>query len=213
MSKSVLGWYFAPSDKKLKHGDKRLIHVGGTHTVQGQIELCYFGLHASIRPLDALGYASSAIVFRVRLGGTIVKGTDKCVATERTYLAELDASVVLSEFARKCAARVLHLWDAPQVVKDWLTTGDSTLRSAAESAAWSAADSAARSAARSAAASAAWSAAASAAWSAAGSAAESAARSAADSAAWSAAESVAWSAAWSARNKELEAMLQKALKG
>jgi hypothetical protein len=62
------------------------------------------------------------------------------VATERTILWRIDGERVLREFARKCALDVIHLWDAPEVVKKYLETGDWRLRSAAKaaSAAWAA---------------------------------------------------------------------------
>ena len=40
--------------------------------------------------------------------------------------------------ARSFALHVVHRWDAPQVAKDWLVTGDEKLRRAAEDAAESA---------------------------------------------------------------------------
>ncbi|PHS02823.1 MAG: hypothetical protein COA78_20495 [Blastopirellula sp.] len=75
-----------------------------------------------------------------------------------------------------CALDVLHLWDAPDVVVEYLNTGDESIREAAYSAAYSAACSATNSAARSAACSAANYAAYSAAYSAAYYAARSAAK-------------------------------------
>ena len=185
-----LGWCFADYSETLRYGDGRKIEVGTTHKVECEPALCERGLHASPTVYKALGYAPGPILFRVELSGVIVHGDDKSCATERKYLARININELLHEFGRKCALEVIHLWDCPRIVKDYLETGDETLRSAAESAARSAAESAAESAAWSAA----WSAASSAAWSAASSAASSAARSAARSAASSAAESAAWSA-------------------
>ena len=109
--------------------------------------------------------------------------------------------------ARLSALSVIDSWDAPQVVVDWLKTGDESLKSAA----WSAADSAAWAAARYAA----WSAEGSSARYAADSAALSAtaaARSAAESASWSAARSAAWSAEGSsARSAAESAALKRAI--
>jgi len=76
-------------------------------------------------------------------------------------------------FARWCALQVIHLWNCPDVVKQYLETGDEGLRDAARSAALDAAHTtaytpahiAASDAARSAARSAAWDAAWYAAWS------------------------------------------------
>ena len=135
-----LGWYFSPKDKKLAHGDGREIAVGVTHEVEGDPVLCDHGLHASKSILDAYQYATSGIVWRVKLSGKISLGDDKMCATRREYLAGgIDISDVLREFAREQALSVAHLWDVPVIVKQYLETGDESIRSAA----WSAAESAA----------------------------------------------------------------------
>ena len=51
-------------------------------------------------------------------------------------------------FARWCALGVIHLWPAPQVVRDYLSGGGESLRAAAGTAAWDAARDAAGAAAR-----------------------------------------------------------------
>lgn len=89
------------------------------------------GLHASLHPLDALQYAPGEILCRVEMGGDIVYGDDKLVATERTVIAMGDATEMLRKFSRLCALDVIHLWDAPQVVIDYLNTGDESIRDAA----------------------------------------------------------------------------------
>jgi hypothetical protein len=138
---------------------------------EGKIQICARGLHASYRAWDALHYAPSNYVTRVEVRGDVYEQSDKLVCRERKIVWGYDAEHVLRKFSRDQALSCLHEWDAPQVVRQWLETGDESLRSAARSAAESAAESAARSAAESAA----WSAARSAAWSAARSAARSAA--------------------------------------
>lgn len=183
-------WYFSTETKRLRFGDDREIAVGVTHSIEGEPWLCDRGLHASVKALDALSYAPGPIVWRVRLGGTILTGDDKLCATERTYLSGgIDASETLRLFARKCALDVAHLWDAPQVVIDYLNTGDESIRAAAKEAVW------AGGAARDAAWDAAWGAARDAAWI--------AARAAARAAAWAA----AWDAARDVQNSRLESML------
>jgi len=42
------------------------------------------------------------------------------------------------QFARWCALQVTHLWDCPDVVKQYLETGDKSIRDAACEAAWNA---------------------------------------------------------------------------
>ena len=231
----VKAWYFSDESRKLRYGDGRNIAIGVEHTVKGYPNPCTHGLHGSERIRDALKYAPGPIVWQVELSGRIKKADDKIAATRRKYIAGgIDISDTLWLFARKQALSVIDKWDCPVIVRQWLETGDESIRSAAESAAGSAAESAAwstgksaawaaaRSAAESAAryaADAAESAARYAAWSTAGSAAwyatESTARSAVEYAAWSAvryvarsaAKSAAWSAARSAANEMLEKMV------
>lgn len=114
---------------------------------EGMLSLGESGLHASRRIIDALEYAPGPICCRVQVGGEIIEGNDKLVAAERTILWRVDATDVLRKFARDCALDVIHLWDAPDVVRVYLTTGDDTLRAAtwdaARDAAWDAAKGAA----------------------------------------------------------------------
>jgi len=208
-----LYYYFAPGDRRLRYGDGRDIVLGEAHTVDCEPVLCESGLHASRRALDSLVYAPGPVLYRVALGGTVVHGDDKSCATERTYVGGgVDVSDVLRDFARRCALDVVHLWDAPSVVVQYLETGDENLRAAAARvAAALAARTSARTAAR-VATEAAWAAA------------EAAARVAAEAAwaAWAAAEAAAlgaaeaaWAAAWDARarqNRRLAQMLSMALR-
>ena len=144
------------------------------------IKMCSRGLHASVHPFDALGYAPGNTLCLVELAGQIKTETDKCVASRRRIIARFDAEPLLREFVLHCALSVIHLWKAPDVVRQYLESGDESLRSAARDAARDAARSAARGAAP-------WDAARGAAWA--------AARSAAP---WDAACEAAWEAAWEA---------------
>jgi hypothetical protein len=219
----MLGWYFAEESKRLRYGDDRNIELGKTHAVSCEPILCQQGLHASKRIIDALQYAPGNIIYQIKLSHNIVHGNDKSVAKRRKYLAGgVDIGPELRLFARQCALDVIHLWDAPQVVVDYLNTGDERLMAVAEDAArsavrsaawattrgaardaWAAAWSAARDAASGAARCAAWTAARAA--EGAARAAAAAAREAARDAAWAAAREAArdardaaWAAAWAA---------------
>ena len=57
----------------------------------------------------------------------------------------------IRRFACQCALDVIHLWNAPPIVKRYLKTGNEKLRAAAGDAAWAAAGAAAWAAARAAA--------------------------------------------------------------
>ena len=145
-------YHFINNNKRLGYGDDRIVKVGRTYKVGCQPVLCESGLHASKRLIDALRYAPGPILCKVELGGTIIFGDDKVVATERTVVAMADVSEILRKFARLCALDVIHLWEAPEVVRKFLKTGDESLRAAA----WAAARDAAWGAARDAAWAAAW---------------------------------------------------------
>ena len=140
--------------------------------------LCKRGYHASLCPWDALRYAPGDVLCLVECGGTVLHQDDKLVCTERTILARMNGDPLLRDFARKQALSVVHLWEPPEIVLDYLMGNDSA-RDAARAAAWSAARDAAGAAA----------------WSAAGDAAWAAARDAARAAAWSAARDAAGAAA------------------
>ena len=207
----IIGYWFAASDE-LPHGDGRKVVIGETLTVEPPIIPCERGLHASIDPFDALQYAPGPILYKVRLSGEIVAhDNDKHAASERTAIARRDATEMLWAFARKMALSVLHLWDEPPIVREYLETGDESKRAAARDAAWDAAWAAASDPAWAAARDAAWDAARDAArdaaWAAARDAARDAAWAAANAAASAAARAAAWDAAWDAARKLFNEMV------
>ena len=120
--------------------------------------LCRSGLHASLRPSQALEFAPGETLCLVECGGSVLCQPDKLVCTERTILTRMDATPLLRHYARMQALSVVSLWGPPQVVLDYLMTGDESIRDAAgAAAAWAAArDVAAWAAASAAASAAAW---------------------------------------------------------
>jgi hypothetical protein len=203
-------WHFVSDTLR----DGRPVPADGEVLVhEGPLKLCASGLHASKNILDALRYAPGSTICRVEVGGEIIHGNDKLlVCSERTILWRVSGERILRKFARMCALDVMHLWDAPDIVVQYLKTGDESIRAAARDAAWDAARAAARAAdwaaARAAARDAAWDAARAAAraadraaardaaWAAARAAARDAAWASARDAAWAAARAAAWDAAW-----------------
>jgi len=197
-------WHFSNGDR-LGYGDAREIVPGETLTVDGPPALCQHGLHGSVRILDALKYAPGLTIWRCDLGGEIVHGNDKIVASERTPLWGFNTEPVLRKFARMCALDVIDLWDAPDLVVRYLKAGDPSLQPAARAAVWNAAGDAAKDAGSAAARAAAWYAA----RSAAGDAARSAAWYAAKDAGSAAARAAARSAARDRQNRRLTRMINK----
>lgn len=138
-----LGWHFSTLEKKLGYDDGRPIKAGITHSVDCEPQLCEVGLHAAKFVLDAARYAPGAYLWRVQLDGDIVHGDDKSCATKRKYLYGFNAEKMLQLFARQCALDVIHLWNAPDIVKKYLESGDEALRMGARNAALGAAHAAA----------------------------------------------------------------------
>jgi hypothetical protein len=112
----------------------------------GPLILCRQGLHASRHPMDALRYAPGSTLCLVDCDGEIIESDDKLICRKRRIVARCDATDALFYFARMQALSVAHLWDAPNIVLDFLMTGEN--RDAARAAAWDAARAAAWDAAR-----------------------------------------------------------------
>ena len=138
--KPIKAWHFCGDTLR----DGRAIPADGEKLIHtGDLELCASGFHASKRILDTLKYAPGSTICRVELSGTTIECDDKLVASERTILWRIDGEYTLWRFARMCALDVVHLWDAPDAVLDYLRTGDEELRAAARAAAGAAAGAAA----------------------------------------------------------------------
>ena len=188
MSKTILAWHFLANDKRLRYGDGRLVKAGKTYDTTGPLVMCHNGVHGCRKILDALNYAPGPIVCRVELSGEMFTeppdNRDKVCARSRRVLWMVDATMLLHEFACRCAEDALALTDTPdprsveaiRVKRLWMA-GKAT--DAELDAAWDAAWDTARDAARDAA------------W----------------DAAWAAAWDAARAAAWDAQNARLEKML------
>ena len=199
--KTVKAWHFVSQNRTLTHNPHIKVEPGYTYYDNDpdfKPILCKQGFHGNIDILDTLYYAPGPICCRVEIGGIVLHNNDKLVGSERTVLWMVDAEQVLREFARKCALDVVHLWDAPQVVVDYLSTGNEeglrdTAWAANSAAARDATLAAARAARAARVAASVTRGAASVAWAAAR-AARDATRDAAWAAAWAAARGAAWAA-------------------
>jgi hypothetical protein len=152
MGKKVYAWHFV--GKTLRDG--RPVPANGVKLIHGRTpSICNHGFHASKNPFDALQYAPGNTLCLVEMSGEMDFQSDKMVATERVIIHRIDATELLRKFARQCALNVIHLWNPPTVVVEYLKTGNESLRAAARAAASAAAWAAAR-AASAAASAAAW---------------------------------------------------------
>ena len=160
-------------------------------------ELCVCGYHGSKRPIDALQYAPGSWVSIRELWGDGEDDDDKLVRSQCRVIAGADATMILHEFACRCAEHALRragitddrCWRAIEVKRHWMN-GEVTLdaaRNAALDTALDAAQAAAQAAAQVAAQDAAW------------------------NAALDAARNAARGAAWGAQNRLLRVMLTQLL--
>ncbi len=140
------GWHFV--GEKLRDGSP-IPADGEWLTYSGKLEMCVSGLHFSKKPHQALQYAPGGTLCLIEYGGKVVMGDDKGICSRRKIIARMDATELLRFYARMQAVKVLEYWDTepPEVVCDFLMTGDESLRAAARDAAGDAARDAARAAA------------------------------------------------------------------
>jgi len=162
--------HFAANNLRLGYGDGRHIKVGETLKVDpDKLEPCSYGLHAAIRPIDALRYSAGNMICLVELGGKIIRygspmdNVSRLCASERTCLSFFNGEALLREFARKQALinieAIEPYTDEYNLIVQFLKTGNEKIRTAAWAAAWAAASDAAFDAACDSACDAAWAAA------------------------------------------------------
>ena len=135
----MIGYHFTADT--LRDG-RPIPPIGEWLVHDGPLVVCKSGLHTSKHVFDALRWAPGPRLHRVQLLGELQphgEPIDKYVGRRRRIIASLDATELLRGYARWCALRVIDLWNAPPVVREFLTTGDERLRDAAEDAAWAAA--------------------------------------------------------------------------
>ena len=137
-----LYYYFASKDRRLRYGDNRLIEEGVTHTVEPSLDRCDHALHAYRRAIDALRYAHGPVICTVELGGEILHGDTRSIATKRTYLEVIDGESLISKFCRRCDLDTLELWErlfgGPGSIRSHLGTGNWGMREYTWHQAWDA---------------------------------------------------------------------------
>lgn len=155
MTETIKAWHFVADTLR----DGRPVPKDGVWLRhEGRIKICASGLHASRRPWDALKYSPGATLCYVECRGGVQQQSDKLACRERRIIMRADVTETLRYFARMQALSAINLWPSapPDVVLDYLMTGDESLRRASLDASWAASRVAARGAANTAARDAAW---------------------------------------------------------
>jgi hypothetical protein len=128
MKPKQYGWHFLYEGRLLRTGAKAP-SVGEWLEVPEQPILCEGGLHGSLHPFDALRQAPGPILTLCEYKGSSEFGEDKFCARRRRIVAEMDGTEMLRFYARMEAVRALEFWpDPPDIVIDWLMSGDESLR-------------------------------------------------------------------------------------
>jgi hypothetical protein len=132
MSKRIIrAWHFTGATLR----DGRPIPAIGKWLVHdGPVKMCDIGLHASVRLWDAITFAPGATLHRVECADIVQRNSDKLVCRRRRIVATVSADradQIFRRFARVAAYTVIDKWDAPELVRRYLETGDESIRAAA----------------------------------------------------------------------------------
>lgn len=106
MDEPVLAWYFAGTDRRMRHGGPWLC-AGETHSFVGDLVLGDRGFHGCVDPLDAVVLGHGPIACRVRLGGECIDGPKRICAREMEVLSLVDAESVLRDAALRAVRDAL----------------------------------------------------------------------------------------------------------
>ena len=105
---SLLAWHGCRADGTTRHL-KIKERVGVKTLLAGDVELCRNALHGSMRAVDMLRFSEGLWVKRTLHEGKILHDTDKIGSSERTVVAETDATQVVVDWAFWCADRAVRV--------------------------------------------------------------------------------------------------------
>ena len=105
---SLLAWHGCRADGTTKHLKVKEL-VGVKTLLAGDVELCKNALHGSMRAVDMLRFSEGLWVKRTLHEGKILLAADKFGSSERTVVAEADATQVVVDWALWCADRAVRI--------------------------------------------------------------------------------------------------------
>ena len=105
---SLLAWHGCRADGTTRH--LKIKEVVGVKTfLAGDVELCKNALHGSLRAVDMLRFSEGLWIKRTLHEGKILLAADKIGSSERTVVAEADATQVVVDWAFWCADRAVRV--------------------------------------------------------------------------------------------------------
>src|SRR3990167_6734213 len=84
-AQTMLAWHWLAANRRLQYGTREVVEAGRTYRVEGPLAMCR-------RVMKGVQRAPGPVVCRVRLAGTLLRATDKSVATKRHVLWLADAT-------------------------------------------------------------------------------------------------------------------------
>ena len=105
---SLLAWHGTRADGTTKHLKVKEL-VGVKTLLAGDVELCKNALHGSVRAVDMLRFSEGLWIKRTLHEGKILLAADKIGSSERTVVAEADATQVVVDWAFWCADRAVRI--------------------------------------------------------------------------------------------------------
>ena len=127
-NKPVRAWHFLRYSKDkgpvLRNGEYAP-PVGEWFTHEGEVEICFSGLHASKKALDAISYVTwtNTVACLVECEDVVEEHYDKFVCRRRRIIGMCHADLLLGRFAHKVALSVSNVHRFPPYVYKYLYEG------------------------------------------------------------------------------------------
>ena len=105
---AVLAWHGTRADGTTNHLTVKE-ELGVKTYLNGEVILCQNALHGSIKAIDMLFYSPGLWVKRTLHEGVVIQEPDKIGSSQRTVIAEADATQLVTEWGFWCADRAVRI--------------------------------------------------------------------------------------------------------
>ena len=105
---AVLAWHGTRADGTTNHLTVKE-ELGVKTYLNGEVILCQNALHGSIKAIDMLRYSGGLWIKRTLHEGVVIQEPDKIGSSQRTVIAEADATQLVIEWGFWCADRAVRI--------------------------------------------------------------------------------------------------------